>query len=273
MNPVWFTLLNTRPVHQAGALTQEVQLHNGQVIQCPTIEIQWRSCEDTIFDLLQGTDKIIFISANAVQGFLKSVFYQHYLKSLKTAQRPIELYAIGRATQQSGLADQLPLTVLSQTHFDSEHFLAHPVMQQVNQQSIAIVKGQGGRSLLEDTLQKRGAKVQPLEVYRRVSAPFCADNWLTFVQSHNPVLLLTSVESFNCLLDRLTQFDPEYAELKSSKWAFLTETIVFSARIKDHMQAQGWSGPARVVSEQSNAGIIDTLLTMKVEKDSLNSLT
>ncbi|VAW46298.1 Uroporphyrinogen-III synthase [hydrothermal vent metagenome] len=254
-----FTLLNTRPAHQAKALSKMILAHNGQVIHCPTIEIQWCAFENTGFDLYQCTDKIIFISANAVKGFLKSVLYQRYLTSLKTATKPIEWYAIGQATQQSGLAHQLPLTVLSQTDFDSETLLAHSVMQQIKQQSIVIVKGQGGRTLLESTLQARGAKVHLCEVYRRVPALFCAQNWQRFMLSRNPVLLLTSVESFNYLLKNLIQFDSDYAELNNPKWTFLTETVVFSERIKKQMQAQGWQGSIQIVSTQSNAGIIDML--------------
>ncbi len=263
MNQPRLTLLNTRPAHQAEALTQQVELHNGQVIACPTIEIQWCSAQNTIFDLSQGVDKIIFISANAVKGFLKRADYQAYLTTSKTTQKPIEFYAIGRATQQYGLAHQLPLTVLSQTDFDSESLLAHPVMQSIQQQSIVIVKGQGGRTLLEETLQARGAKVQLLEVYRRVPAPFCVKNWQRFVESHRPVLLLTSLESFTFLLGHLTQLDSGYSALNSAKWAFLTETIVFSVRIQQQLQAQGWTGSIRVVAEQSDAGIIDRLFAAK----------
>ncbi|MCF6253404.1 MAG: uroporphyrinogen-III synthase [Thiomicrorhabdus sp.] len=259
MNPPLFTLLNTRPAHQAESLTQHIQAHNGQVIACPTIEIQWCAAKSTIFDLSQGVDKIIFISANAVRGFLKSASYQAYLNALKTGANPIELYAIGRATQQYGLAHQLPLMVLSQTDFDSESLLAHPIMHAVNQQSIVIVKGQGGRTLLEKTLQARGAKVCLLDVDRRVPASFCVQHWQQFIESNRPVLLLTSMESFTFLLKNLIQFDLEYADLSGSKWAFLTQTIVFSSRIKQRLQAQGWQGEIRVVAEQSDAGIMDTL--------------
>jgi len=136
-------------------------------------------------------------------------------------------------------------------------------MQSVHQQSIVIVKGEGGRTLLETTLQARGATVQLLDVYRRVPAPFCVQNWQKFVHAQRPTLLLTSMESFTFLLKHLIQLDSHYAELNHSKWAFLTETIAFSARIKKQMQAQGWQGTIRVVFEQSNTGIIDTLLAKK----------
>lgn len=263
------TLLNTRPSHQAEALSKAVQTHHGQVIVCPMIEIQWCSLEGTVIDLSSGIDKIIFISVNAVQGFLNSAVYADYLKALNTPRSSIELYAIGRATQQYGLAHQLPLIVLSKTVFDSESLLAHSVMQSVNQQSILIVKGQGGRSLLEETLASRGAKVQLLEVYDRVPAPFCTSNWQKFRTASTPVLLITSVESVQNLLKNLSQFDSDYAPLNHPKWSFLVATVVFSERIKAFMLAQGWSRPIWVVSSQSNAGIIETLKKVNLGKENV----
>lgn len=241
-----------------------IRAHNGQVIHCPTIEIQWLPQENTSLNLFEGTDKIIFISANAVQGFLATPCYQAYRQAQENAQatqKPlIELYAIGRATQQKGIAHHLPLTVLAQTNFDSEHLLNHPVMQSVQQQTVMIVKGQGGRKLLETRLQARGAKVVLLEVYRRVSAPFCSQGWQHFIVSQKPVLLITSLESFNRLLENLVAQDACYADLGGPKWHFLKQTIVFSARIKVHLQTHGWNRPIHVVSSQSNDGIMQTVL-------------
>jgi len=269
LNPPLFTLLNTRPLHQAEALSKAVQALHGQVIVCPTIEIQWRSLKGTVIDLSSGIDKIIFISANAVQGFLNSTVYADYLKLLNSSQTATELYAIGRATQQYGLAHQLPLIVLPETTFDSESLLAHTVMQSVKQQSILIVKGQGGRSLLEDTLASRGAKVQLLEVYNRVPASFCCSNWQKFRAASTPVLLVTSVESVQNLLKNLSQFDSDYASLNHPKWSFLVATVVLSERIKAFMLAQGWSRPIWVANSQSNAGIIETLKKVNLGKENV----
>lgn len=36
-----FTLLNTRPAHQAGTLTAEVNRIGGQATESPTLAIQW----------------------------------------------------------------------------------------------------------------------------------------------------------------------------------------------------------------------------------------
>lgn len=254
-----FTLLNTRPAHQANALSKRILAHNGQVIACPSIEIEWLSqSNDTSLNLFNSADKILFTSVNAVQGFLKSAYYKAYLKTPQS----IALYAIGRATQQSGLEHGLPLTVLSQTQFDSESLLAHPIMQTVDQQTIVIVKGQGGRTLLETCLQERGASVKLLELYRRVPAPFCEQNWQQFAGAYFPILLVTSVESFDCLWRNLIQWDADYAILDHPKWAFLKVIIVFSQRIKIYIQSQGFTHPIRVVASQSDEGIVQEILAI-----------
>jgi len=257
-----FTLLNTRPAHQADALSKRVQSLQGQVINCPTIEIQWLNKDHAVqisLEQFKEIDKVIFTSANAVQGFIKSPLYLHYKMLTKAPELSIELYAIGRATQQSGLENQLPLKTLSKTNFDSEHLLAHSVMQSLKGQSIAIVKGQGGRTFLSNTLQERGANVILWDVYRRVSAPFCAKAWQRFVQSTVPILLITSVESFESLMSSLVESHSIYADLNGAAWLFLQETIVFSERIKNHMLEKGWCSPICVVEKQSNEGVLQAI--------------
>ena len=50
----------------------------------------------------------------------------------------------------------------------SEGLLALPGLQEVDGDRVVIVKGEGGRTRLMDSLQQRGARVDDLEVYRRV---------------------------------------------------------------------------------------------------------
>ncbi len=260
------TLLNTRPAHQADSLSKLVRQYHGQVLVCPTIEIQWRSPEEVGIQSLSKVDKIIFISVNAIKGFLAHSCYLQYLNTLECRNSPIEWYAIGQATQQYGMSQRLPLRLLSQEAFDSESLLAHPLMHTVKQQSILIVKGTGGRAILAETLSLRGAKVQCLEVYSRIPAPFCSLNWKTFTKAPVPVLLISSVESFQNLLRNLSQFDLDYASLNHSKWSFLEATVVFSQRIKSFLLDQGWSRPIWVVASQSNQGIVETLKQINLGK-------
>jgi uroporphyrinogen-III synthase len=51
---------------------------------------------------------------------------------------------------------------------DSEALLAHPLLAEVLGLRILLVAGEGGRSLIEDSLRARGAEVERFECYRRV---------------------------------------------------------------------------------------------------------
>ncbi len=51
---------------------------------------------------------------------------------------------------------------------DSEHLLRLPALQNVEQQQVLILRGNGGRELIKDALVRRGAKVHYSETYKRI---------------------------------------------------------------------------------------------------------
>lgn len=259
-----FTLLNTRPEHQAEGLSELVKQAGGQVLNCPTLDIQWGSQKTLRASLtkeLEQYDKVILTSVNAVQGFLKS----HLESRPSIGGSKSRFFAIGKATHQAALNAQLPVECLGKGPYDSEALLEHPAMQAVKGQSILIVKGQAGRSLLMNKLTERGALVDCWDVYRRVSAKFCSQAWHSFIKAPQPILLITSVASFESLMANLLKVDTAY-QLSSDggkqthqAWSFLRKTIVFSQRIKQVMLQQGWPTDIQVVTEQSDLGIIQTI--------------
>ena len=257
-----FTLLNTRPVHQADKLNELVIQQGGQSINCPTIEIQWLAISDNEFVGCRPFDKAIFTSVNSVLGWYR--FQQKLSSEAKKLFSQTEFYAIGKATQEKGLELGLEIKTLSQKQFDSEHFLAHEKMLAIKGQQIAIFKGEGGRSLIEETLTSRGAAVKLFDVYQRKIAPFCVSQWDRFLKSSSPVLLLSSLESWQNLASGLLQ---ENINVLTSKeeliqaefWLGITTTVVMSQRIADSMISQGWKWPITVVETQSNPGIVKAI--------------
>jgi uroporphyrinogen-III synthase len=87
------------------------------------------------------------------------------------------LFAVGASTgrilQNAGLAVVVPQEART------EGLLALPQLNHVVDQSIVIMKGFGGRELLHDTLETRGASVSEWEVYKRVKldAPVSTQDW------------------------------------------------------------------------------------------------
>ena len=96
----------------------------------------------------------------------------------ETRSDAIQLLAIGQATsrqieQSFGTTGAFPTTAA-----DSESLLALASLQEdkISGKKILIVRGEGGRETLKQQLEQRGATVQYLELYRRVSPQFDPQN-------------------------------------------------------------------------------------------------
>jgi uroporphyrinogen-III synthase len=108
------------------------------------------------------TEHIIFISRNAVRYSLP------YLKQQITGwpQSP-RMFAVGEGTADL-LSSQTQQSVIYPPRLQtSEGLLGLKQLQQVHGQRIWIMKGHGGRQLLEKTLTSRGAVLNSFAWYRR----------------------------------------------------------------------------------------------------------
>jgi uroporphyrinogen-III synthase len=163
-------ILNTRPLPQADELNLKIRSAKGIAINCPALmimptPIQDREVHRSWLDYLPPLKNVthaLFISANAVTHGLNGLAQQ------KINWPPhIHVIAIGegtaRALQQQGIrVDSMPSIA------DSEHLLKLDSLQEVQHKTILLFKGEGGRPLIADTLQQRGAHLILLNVYQRV---------------------------------------------------------------------------------------------------------
>lgn len=156
------SVLVTRPAEQAAALAEAISGAHGRPVTFPTLEIlgpgDKKAARAALADLA-AIDLLVFVSANAVR----------YAFPLMPDNIPLNLQvaAVGKATAKALDEVGLEPTVVPETSMDSEGLLAMPQLQQVSGQRIVIVRGNGGRELLRETLQQRGASVGYVEVYRR----------------------------------------------------------------------------------------------------------
>jgi uroporphyrinogen-III synthase len=145
-------VLVTRPRELAQGLAKRVADAGGRAIVFPAIEIEpLPHCGP-----VGRYDAVVFVSPSAVhQG---SRWLGAGTKTL----------AVGAGTA-GDLAKRGVKNVLYPTAgADSEALLELSELARVSGQHILIVRGQGGRSLLGDTLAARGARVEYAECYRRV---------------------------------------------------------------------------------------------------------
>jgi uroporphyrinogen-III synthase len=108
---------------------------------------------------------------------------------------------------------------------NSEGVLALPLMQNLANKSIVILKGEGGRDLIKKGAQSRGAKVKELCVYRRTVQQKPA---FDFNLNAIKCIIVTSVEIAEACF---ALFDPVF--LQNIHW------MVASQRIKDYAIQQG----------------------------------
>lgn len=146
-------VLVTRPAAQAPALAADIEAAGGQALLFPVLVIEPVPLATEPPD----ADWYIFISPNAVKHGWPLVAAQ-----AAKAQRA----AVGPGTAQA-LTDLGYPAHVHPTTGNSENLLNESALQTMAEQRVVIVRGDGGRDLLADTLKQRGAQVSYLEVYRR----------------------------------------------------------------------------------------------------------
>ena len=154
----------TRPEKQAKELADLIRAEGGCAILFPALKIIEAEDLRPLYRLigrLERFDLAIFISANAVNRVMSEIVAR---RSLPDA---LKIAAIGagscKALQHFGVKE----VIYPALRFDSEALLELPQLRDVAGKRIVIFRGQGGRELLGETLEKRGARVECVECYRR----------------------------------------------------------------------------------------------------------
>ncbi|GLQ33065.1 uroporphyrinogen-III synthase [Litoribrevibacter albus] len=146
-------------------------------------------------------DSVIVISANAAE--LLAAHLDQYWPQLPVG---IEWVAIGQATANM-LASELGELSSDQIHVpdgtDSEALMQLPVFQQVSGAKVLLVKGEGGRDVIHQTLSERGASVTELVLYQRQPAMEFAEQLVQVFRQQPQFVQIASGDSFLNLLAML----------------------------------------------------------------------
>ncbi|RUR12022.1 uroporphyrinogen-III synthase [Legionella sp. km772] len=240
-------ILNTRPKEQGKILHEEIHQAGGISIDFPTLEIQGTN-PNWLANLpdLSTITHAIFISVNAVH-----YFFNELQKRQITWVKDIHVIAIGQSTARTlqykyGLVAEVPPTP------DSEHLLQLPSLKKLAQQSILLIKGKGGRTLIEDSLLNQGVDLVILAVYQRV-LPVINNQYSNSLWRDDAVdiILLTSEQSIHNLFKLFSQ--------KAHDWLKNKPCLVISERLA---QAASQLGMSKIILSHPNQ-ILNTLLDYK----------
>lgn len=146
------SVLVTRPAAQAASLTTAIEQKGGVAMPLPAISIEPIAAADSA-----EHDLVIFISANAAA---------HGVGCIQRSPAT-RIAAIGKATADALAAANMPVDIVPEGGFNSEALLAHPALSLAPGTRVLIVRGAGGRELLQESFSARGCTVATLEVYRR----------------------------------------------------------------------------------------------------------
>jgi uroporphyrinogen-III synthase len=178
--------------------------------------------------------------------------HSYYADGVKINEfKPVRIAAIGRATAQALALAGLTVDLVPESGYNSEALLAMPQMQQLKGQNCLIVRGEGGREELATTLRSRGAYVEYLEVYKRVTPDI--DNSqvsLLLAQDKLDVITVTSGEALQNLLIML--------EEKHHQRLFEVSLVVVGNRIKQIAADIGFKRIA-VTNCPSDLAILETV--------------
>jgi uroporphyrinogen-III synthase len=187
------TIAVTRPQAQAAPLVAAITAAGGEALCYPLLEIapladpaELRAVAPRLADYALA----VFISPNAVAYALPT------LRAAGPWPANLRPAAVGPGTA-AALADEgIADCLLPETRFDSEGLLARPELaaNAVNGRKVLILRGDGGRELLADTLRQRGAIVDCVSCYRR-SGPAMPPDTLLVAARRGQLAALTCSSS------------------------------------------------------------------------------
>ena len=241
-------VLVTRPAHQAENLCRLIEENGGIAVRLPALEIVAQGNLSVIQKTLANLDCfhwLIFVSANAVNFALKA--NDGKIERPKTLQ----LGAIGKATSKALATAGLSVDLMPLQNYNSEALLALPKMQAIQGQRVLIVRGEGGREELADTLRSRGADVHYLNVYKRI-IPGTNNATVISMLEQNGLDIITAT-SGEVLQNLLIMLGANYHQQ-----LFSLPLVVVSDRIRQLAVDMGFKRIA-VTASPSDEAILETI--------------
>ncbi|GAA3943555.1 uroporphyrinogen-III synthase [Litoribacillus peritrichatus] len=252
-------LLITRAEPHASALAEQLTQIGVESCSVPVMNIEPIALtgvtRNQVLDL-DGFSTVIVVSANAAALLAEHI--DHYWPQL-----PVNLnwVAIGEATANK-LAACLPELPREAIYIpdgtDSEALLALSVLASVETQKLLIVKGEGGRQLIQQGLAERGARVVELPLYRRQPNLAESKALKQALSSHCDWIQVASAESFLFMLEML---GVKGANSNTAALPHTAKWLVPSLRVADVLIAHGVSSEHILCCKSaSNDAIVSEVL-------------
>lgn len=190
-------ITRTRPA--AHELVRRVEALGMDPFECPPFELAGPEDPATVADDLLTAlpaDRVILTSHEAVRQAVK-------LAGVEALDRAL-LIVPGQGTAGVGRELGLRNIVFPERHGTSEAMLAMPELRDVEGLDVVILAAAGGRGLMGEVLERRGASVQRIHVYRRIACRLPERLDARIEASRNLVTLGASLEAVRGLDEGLS---------------------------------------------------------------------
>ncbi|QDP02582.1 uroporphyrinogen-III synthase [Thalassotalea sp. PS06] len=226
MSKTELNILLTRPIQKSQSLARELTPLAQHIEIQPLFTYEENSDNPTLSQALKlAPEHIIFVSEAAARFALEQC-------PLSSWPKTSHYYAVGPATADA--LSPLNQTILMGERFDSEGLLALQQLQNIENQQVLIIRGNGGRELLAQTLRQRQAIVAYNEVYRRQWQSFNVEQ---LIEKWRKLKINCMVVTSEALLDKavelITKADEDFKQ--QLQWIVASERIAEKAK---HYQLQ-----------------------------------
>jgi uroporphyrinogen-III synthase len=245
-------ILVTRPEPQGSELCKVLMAMGAHATHLPTLAFAPPSDQqayEAAIAALGEQDMLIFISPQAVYSSIPDIRrrWPQFPSSLRFA-------AVGEGTAQALHEAGYVATLYPAIERNSEGLLALPEFQSIVGMKIAIIRGEGGRELIDKTLALRGAHVLPVLAYQRILPPIHMGPMLEAVkQQALDVIVCTSFQGVKNL--KLLFGDAGWPYIRA------VPLLVMSERIKRLAQDLGFQ-TIWVTTHASSEAILQALLRL-----------
>lgn len=192
-------ILVTRPSGQAQGLCDRIAALGGEAVELPAIEIHPPGDPaplEALVERLDTFDLAVFVSVNAVQRGLE------FILARRNWPASVPIAAVGLASNAALKRHGLHAGLVPANEFSSEGLLALDALQDMHAKRVVILRGNGGRETLFETLTARGARVEYVEVYRRARPDIDPDTMRVLLQpGYLAAITVTSNETLQNLYD------------------------------------------------------------------------
>ena len=221
----------TRQVKDSQALALQLRERAVETLQFPLMAIEPLSVDrQPPLSAEHGVTVLVFTSSNAVQYGLSAI------RDL-ASEDACTVIAVGKRTLEALQSESID--AITPEREDSEGILELPIFQDAIIDRVIVIKGEGGRDLLQRTLIDRGVTVIDLNCYRRYWPAVDLDKLDQFLEDGAALIHVASGEA----VVRLTDLVSTAVQRQSS-------LVVPSGRVAHQARALGW----HKVEEAEGAG-------------------